>query len=47
MAGIFGEFFVVSVPPGNKSSGKFGAFFGAKFGFKSRKIQGLFVLHIF
>ena len=52
-AGIFGEFFLVSVshePKHEKSSkirGKFGAKFRAKFGTKIRKIRGTFVLQLF
>ena len=47
MAGIFGEFFLVSVSHETKhekslkNSGNFGAKFGAKFGTKIRKIRKL------
>ena len=54
MAGIFGDFFLVSVSAETKnenssknSGGKFGAKFGAKFGMKIRKILGTFVLQLF
>ena len=53
MAGIFGEFFLVSVShetkheKSSKNSGKFGEKFGAKSGTKIRKIRGTFVLRHF
>ena len=49
MAGIFGEFFLVSISHETKHEkfGKFRAKFGAKFGTKIRKIRGTFVLQRF
>ena len=53
MAGIFGDFFLVSVSTRwstktpQKIRGKFGAKFGAKFGTKNRKIRETFVLQLF
>ena len=53
MTGIFGEFFLVSVPTKRSTKtpqnirGNFGAKFGAKLGAKIRKIRGTFVLQLF